>query len=171
MKKTFLIFGVCAAMFACTESPKEGETTNSEQHSHDGEMHEHEAPAEGAMSMEERTMVPAGAQVFFANIENGATLQSPVHIEMGVEGMEVEPAGAANEGFGHHHLIINNTQGYIERGEVVPMNETNIHFGKGQVEYDIELQPGEYALTLQFANGFHESHGEQMSNTIFITVE
>jgi hypothetical protein len=136
------------------------------------ESHEHgEAEDADETTMEQRTMVPEGARVFFVNLEDGATVKSPIHIEMGVEGMEVEPAGAVKEGYGHHHLIINNTQGFIERGEVVPMNETNIHFGKGQMEYDLELEPGEYALALQFANGFHESHGKQMSTTIFITVE
>lgn len=171
MKKTFLIFGMCAAMMACTESPKEEGTTNTEEHSHDGTSHEHAAPAEDeALTMEGRTMTPEDARVFFVNVEDGSTLKSPIHIEMGVEGMEVEPAGAVKEGFGHHHIIVNNTNGYVERGEVVPMNETNIHFGKGQLEYDLELEPGEYILTLQFANGYHESYGEKLSRTINVNV-
>ena len=158
-------------MIACTEAPKEEETTNTEQHSHeDGTSHQHGGEAEDGSSMEDRTVTPEGAHVFFANIEDGATLKSPIHIEMGVEGMEVEPAGAVKEGFGHHHIIINNTHGYVERGDIVPMNETNIHFGKGQTEYDLELEPGEYILTLQFANGFHESFGEGLSRTINVHV-
>ncbi len=169
MKKTFLIFSVCAVMIACTESPKEAETTHTEQHSHDGDTHDHETP-EGAMTMEDRTMVPEGAGVFFVNVEDGATLKSPIHVEMGVEDMEVQPAGEIVAGTGHHHIIINNANGYLERGEVVPMNETNIHFGKGQIEYDLELEPGTYTVTLQFANGYHESYGERLSKTIEINV-
>lgn len=165
MKKAFLIFSVCAAMIACTESPKGEESTNTEQHSH-----EHSAPDKDAMSMENRTMAPKDANVFFVNIEDGSRLKSPIHIEMGVNGMDVQPAGELQAGTGHHHIIINNTNGYLERGEVVPMNETNIHFGKGQTEYDLTLEPGEYILTLQFANGYHESYGETLSRTINVNV-
>ena len=172
MKKTFLIFGMCAAMIACTEAPKEEETTNTEQHSHEGGEHSHETPAVDEMvGMKERTAVPADAIVFFANLEDGATVQSPVHIEMGVEGMVIQPAGEIAEGTGHHHILVNNELGFLERGEVVPMSETSIHFGKGQTEYDLELEPGQYSITLQFGNGFHESFGEQLSKTITITVE
>lgn len=170
MKKTFLIFGVCAAMIACTESPKEEETTSTEQHSHDDASHDHGAPTGDAMTMEQRTMVPEGAEVFFVNLEDGSTVKSPIHIEMGVNGMEVQPAGELKEGTGHHHIIINNTNGYLERGEVVPMNKTNIHFGKGQTEYDLELEPGDYILTLQFGNGYHESYGAMLSSTINVRV-
>ena len=38
-------------------------------------------------------------------------------------------------------------------------------------KYSMELAPGTYTISLQFANGFHESYGEPMSNTITITVE
>jgi hypothetical protein len=54
---------------------------------------------------------------------------------------------------------------------VVGADATHIHFGKGQEETELELEPGEYTLTLQFADGFHRSYGEKMSTTIKITVE
>jgi hypothetical protein len=90
-------------------------------------------------------------------------------VEFGIEGMEVEPAGELNEGKGHHHIIINGDA--IERGSVVPADETNIHFGKGQTSTEMELAPGEYTLTMQFADGAHQSYGEQMAATISVTVE
>ena len=53
----------------------------------------------------------------------------------------------------------------------MPQNETNIHFGAGETETQLDLEPGEYTLTMQFADGFHQSYGEQMSTTIKVTVE
>lgn len=113
--------------------------------------------------------VPEGASVHFANIENGATVSSPVHVEMAVEGMTVKPAGEMEVGTGHHHIIIN--KGHISKGDIVPSDEMNIHYGAGQTETDLELEPGTYTLTMQFANGAHQSYGEQMSATVEIVVE
>ncbi len=108
--------------------------------------------------------------VYFVNINDGDTLTSPFKVEMGVTGMEVEPAGAVNEGKGHHHLIIDGS--WLEVGEVVPADEKNIHYGGGQtITDDITLEPGTHTLTLQFADGFHASYGEEMSKTITVTVE
>ncbi|MFC3881621.1 DUF4399 domain-containing protein [Algoriphagus namhaensis] len=108
--------------------------------------------------------------VYFVNLNDGDTVTSPFKVEMGVNGMEVEPAGKVNEGFGHHHLIIDGS--FIEAGVTVPANETNIHYGKGQkTTDDIVLSPGQHTLTLQFADGVHASYGEAMSKTITITVE
>ncbi len=107
-------------------------------------------------------------EVFFVNISDGDTVTSPVLVQMGVNGIEVEPAGEEKEGYGHHHIIINGT--YLEKGTIVPMNETNIHYGKGQTSDTLELTPGEHTLTLQFADGLHQSYGYKLSNTIKIVV-
>jgi len=108
--------------------------------------------------------------VYFVSPQEGATVSSPFKVEMGVKGMQVEPAGKVNEGFGHHHLIIDGT--FVKEGVTVPANETHIHYGKGQTTTgDISLEPGKHTLTLQFADGVHASYGESMSKTIEITVE
>ena len=107
--------------------------------------------------------------VFFVNLEDGQTVSSPVKVEMGVNGMEIKPAGEIIKGTGHHHIIIDGN--WIKTGDVVPANKTHIHFGKGQTETSIELEPGQHTLTLQFANGAHQSFGEAWSKTITITVE
>ena len=110
-----------------------------------------------------------GQRVYFIQPQDGAELESPVVVEFGVEGMEVEPAGALSKDKGHHHVIINS--GFIPKGEVVPNNETNIHYGGGQLSDTLDLEPGDYTLTMQFADGLHNSYGEQMSSTINITVK
>lgn len=112
---------------------------------------------------------PEEASVFFVNLENGAEYTSPVHVEMGIEGMEVQPAGDLVPNTGHHHIVIN--KGHISKGEVVPADADHIHYGKGQTETDLDLEPGNYSLTLQFANGHHQSYGEALSSTIEITVK
>ncbi len=118
---------------------------------------------------EARLAVPEGAHVLFVNLENGQVVNSPIIVEMGVEGMEVKAAGEITNGTGHHHIIIN--KGHITKGEVVPADEQHIHYGDGRTSTELELEPGNYTLTMQFANGIHESYGEQMSATVEIVVE
>ena len=101
--------------------------------------------------------------------QNGATVPSPVYIEMGVSGMQIEPAGDVHDGFGHHHILINQTS--WPDGSVIPSSDSTIHFGKGQTDASIELTPGEYTVALQFADGVHRSYGQKMSKTITITIE
>ena len=83
--------------------------------------------------------------------------------------MQVEAAGAYNEGFGHHHIIINCT--HIDMDNFIPADEKHIHYGDGQTDTELKLQAGNYCLTLQFADGLHKSYGEKLSNTINIVVE
>ena len=118
---------------------------------------------------QEKTMVAEEPSVFFKSPANGATVPSPVFIEMGVKGMKIEPAGQVNEGFGHHHILIN--QASWPEGQVIPASDSTIHFGKGQTDTSLELEPGEYTISLQFANGVHASYGEDMAASIKITVE
>jgi len=109
------------------------------------------------------------ARVMFLEPKDGAVVTSPVHLKFGVEGMAVRPAGEVVEGTGHHHVIIGPAG--VAKGDVVPADETHIHFGKGQTEADIELPPGEHQLTMQFADGSHTSYGDVLATTITITVE
>ena len=55
-------------------------------------------------------------------------------------------------------------------GDPVPADEQHIHYGKGQTVSEIALSSGEHSLTLQFANGVHQSYGEKMSQTIKVKV-
>jgi len=109
------------------------------------------------------------ASVFFQNLKDGDTLSSPFTVEMGVEGMQVEAAGERKEGFGHHHIIVNCT--HIDEETTIPVDDQHIHYGAGQTETDLELDAGTYCLTLQFANGYHQSYGEELSKTIKVVVK
>ena len=114
--------------------------------------------------------VPAGAKVFFKNVKDGETVKSPLKVEMGVDGMQLDTAGALLAGTGHHHLLIDAGDS-IPAGTVVPKDSTHLHFGKAQSSTDVKLAPGKHVLTLQFADGIHRSYGAQMAATINVTVK
>ncbi len=161
---------IALAMFvACggeTKESNEGEHTADE---HPSGEHPTADSGDEASGIAEMIAAPEGARVFFVNLEDGAVVSSPVKVEMGSEGIKVQPAGEIMEGTGHHHIIIN--EGPTPYGTVVGADDTHIHFGKGQEETELELAPGKYTLTLQFADGFHRSYGDNMSSTISIEVQ
>lgn len=107
--------------------------------------------------------------VDFVEPKEGATVSSPFKVIFAVKGMTVAPAGDMTQNTGHHHLLINAAS--IPEGNVIPFDETHIHFGKGQTETEVALPPGKYKLTLQFANGAHQSYGSKLSKSIEITVK
>ncbi len=154
MRKIVLtVFGVSAMMlFSCTSEKKESQ--------------ESVAEAEPAKVVETVKEKPG---VFFKHPADGATVPSPVYIEMGVKGMEIEPAGVVKEGYGHHHILVNMKS--WPKGEIIPASDSTIHFGKGQTDTSLELEPGEYTLSLQFADGVHSSYGEEMAASITVVVE
>ena len=115
------------------------------------------------------SIAPEGASVFFVNLIDGEIVTSPFKVKMGVEGINVHPAGELIEGTGHHHILIN--EGPTPAGTAVPADDTHIHFGGGQTETDLDLAPGVYTITLQFADGLHRSYGEGMSVSIEVEVE
>ena len=158
MKKTLLLSALGAIAFSCSQ-PAETPAENHEGHDHN---HNHE-------SMAPEEMDEATGRVFFANLENGDTVTHPVYVEFGVEGMEVRPAGEIVEGTGHHHLLIGNA--FLAKGEVVPADENNIHYGGGQVSDTVTLPMGEVRLGMQFANGVHASYGRDMSASIKVFVK
>lgn len=114
--------------------------------------------------------VPAGAKVFFKNLKNGQTVKSPFEVEMGVDGLKLDTAGAVVAGTGHHHLLIDAGDS-IAAGIVVPKDSTHLHFGKAQSSTKLTLSPGMHKLTLQFADGAHRSYGSQLAATISVTVK
>jgi hypothetical protein len=107
--------------------------------------------------------------VFFVEPKDGATVSNPVHVVFGVEGMTISPAGTMTEGTGHHHLLIDGAP--MPKGEVIPMTDKSLHFGKGQTETTLTLPPGDHTLTLQFGDGAHHSYGPEMSQTITVHVQ
>jgi len=111
----------------------------------------------------------AAQSVDFTEPKDGAVVSSPFKVKFAVTGMEVKPAGTMDSNTGHHHLLINGDS--MKVGESIPFDETHLHFGKGQTETEVKLPPGTYKLTMQFANGAHQSYGPGLSKTITVTVK
>ncbi len=109
------------------------------------------------------------SRVFFESPAEGTTVSTTFPVKMGLEGMQIEPAGQVKEGFGHHHILINQTS--WPEGEIIPPSDTTIHFGKGQTETELTLEPGNYVISLQFADGVHASYGPSMAASMNIVVE
>ena len=112
---------------------------------------------------------PENPGVFFITPENNATVNQEFKVVMGVKGMTIRPAGDMTENTGHHHLLIN--QPPITNGITIPNSPEHLHFGKGQMETIVKLTPGKHTLTLQFANGAHQSYGSKMRNSITVNVK
>lgn len=160
MKKQLLIFTSLFSMvfFACGGPTQES-----------GQNNEETADKEEQTTADESAGTGEEPYVFFVNLKDGDEISSPFKVEMGVKGMEIEPAGQVVEGKGHHHLLINDD--FVEAGVIVPADERHIHFGLGQTETELELEPGSYTLSLQFADGVHASFGKKMSASINIVVK
>lgn len=122
-----------------------------------------------ALAMALAAGTAAAQSVDFTEPKNGAVVSSPFKVKFAVTGMEVKPAGSMDSNTGHHHLLINGDS--MKVGESIPFDETHLHFGKGQTETEVTLPPGTYKLTMQFANGAHQSYGPGLSKTITVTVK
>jgi len=107
--------------------------------------------------------------VEFVEPKDGATVGETVNVVMAVHGMNIHKAGELIEGTGHHHIIIDGA--FIPKDEVVPKDATHKHFGKGQTGTILHLTPGDHTLTLQLADGHHQSYGKAMSQTITVHVK
>ena len=83
--------------------------------------------------------------------------------------MKIKPAGQLEAGWDITTLLL--TVISWPHGEIIPMDKTHLHYGKGDTVANVPLSSGPHTLTLQFANGLHMSYGEQFSNTINIYVK
>ena len=105
---------------------------------------------------------------------HGAEVTSPFPVVFGLKGMGVAPAGVDPTVFkqvGHHHLFINNTLTADMAGQVVPADDSHLHFGGGQTETMLSLAPGRYQLQLVLADPYHRIHQPAIASpAISITV-
>lgn len=124
------------------------------------------------------TPAPEDAEVYFVNLEDGATVASPVTVVFGLSGMGVAPSGVEREMTGHHHLLLNRPplgegpEGAEELELGIPADDNHIHFGGGQTQTTLELEPGTHTLQLVMGDLNHIPHDPPVaSDVITITVE
>ena len=119
------------------------------------------------------TPAPEGAEVYIISPEDGATVSSPLTVIFGLKGMGVAPAGIEKGKTGHHHLLINTPM--LEGEDLdfsIPADENHIHFGGGQTETVVELEPGTHTLQLLVGDQNHVPHDPPIhSGVVTITVE
>ena len=99
----------------------------------------------------------ASAEVFIISPKNGEKVSSPIEVIFGLKGMGIAPAGVNFPNSGHHHLLINlNELPDLKSG--IPADANHLHFGKGQTQALIELDPGEHTLQLLLGDWMHVPH-------------
>lgn len=117
-----------------------------------------------------KVAAPAGAAVYFINLKNGDSVTSPVRVLFGLRGVGVAPAGIEKENTGHHHLLIDVAS--LDVNAPLPADDRHRHFGGGQTETSVELQPGTHTLQLLLADHNHIPHHQPvMSERITVTVK
>ncbi|MFZ1110664.1 MAG: DUF4399 domain-containing protein [Rhodomicrobium sp.] len=116
---------------------------------------------------------PADAKVFFVEPKNGAEISGPVKVVMGVEGIQIAPAGTEAPHTGHHHILIDVDPPAGGKAQApLPADGNHIHFGKGQTETTLTLAPGAHTLQLVVGDGKHVPHDPLLaSEKITITVK
>lgn len=160
MRNILLHAFMLTAFLACADSSSE-KAVNDE--------HVHATPAEEAVAIPMEP-IPPGAKVYFKNLKEGDEITSPYTVEMGVDNMQVDTAnGIIKPASGHHHILIGLDS--VAAGTVVPKDATHLHFGNAQTSTQLSLQPGNYKLTLQFADALHRSYGATMTQTVNVKVK
>lgn len=113
---------------------------------------------------------PAGAELYFISPANGDAVTSPVRVQFGLKGMGIAPAGTDAPKTGHHHLLVDVEEMPSFAGPL-PATDNILHFGGGQTETVLELEPGIHSLQLVLGNFLHIPHNPPvMSEQIQIKV-
>ena len=114
---------------------------------------------------------PAGAEVYFIEPQDGATVGSTFTVKFGLSGMGVAPAGTDRDNTGHHHILIDLDE-LPDMTKPLPASDNIVHFGGGQTETELTLPPGEHTLQLLLGNHLHIPHDKPViSEKITITVK
>jgi hypothetical protein len=116
---------------------------------------------------------PEGPRVFFVQPADGATVQSPVHLEFSTENFQISPVpqGTVTEtrpALGHHHVGVDTD--CLPTGTEIPRAAPWVHFGDGKNVIDMQLPPGQHRLTLQVGDDLHRTiEGLCSSITVNVT--
>jgi Domain of unknown function (DUF4399) len=99
------------------------------------------------------------SEAYFTNLQDGATIETPFRATFGLAGgwglaPIAKPLGGKT---GHHHLLLD-TELPLDFENPLPFSSKYIHFGKGQMETVLTLEPGTYSLRLLLANSKHVLH-------------
>ena len=104
-----------------------------------------------------------GIELFFKSPQDGLIIENQkFKVEFGTKNINISPAGVIVEQTnnclvsGHHHLIINDAYDVRNfENQPIPYDTNILHFGGGQKEAELTLQPGKYSLQLVIGNYQH----------------
>jgi hypothetical protein len=102
------------------------------------------------------TPSPQGAEVYFIDLKDGATVPAKVKLFFGLRNMGVAPAGSDRANSGHHHLLVDTPLPPLNKP--IPNDFNHLHFGAGQTEAEITLKPGQHTLQLLLGDKDHIPH-------------
>lgn len=122
-----------------------------------------------AAAQMERTPAPEGANVYIITPSQGERVTSPVTVRFGAQNVGVAPSGVDHAKTGHHHLLVDTDMPKLS--QPIPSDDNHIHFGGGQTQTRIELEPGEHTLQLLMGDARHVPHDPPVaSEPVTITV-
>ncbi|RMD78138.1 MAG: DUF4399 domain-containing protein [Gammaproteobacteria bacterium] len=113
-------------------------------------------PSMGAVAATEEAPTPAreGARVYIISPADGETVPRTFTVKFGLQGMGVAPAGVDRPFTGHHHLLVDGELPALDR----PLGQAVRHFGGGQTEATLTLEPGRHTLRLILGDHRHRPH-------------
>ncbi len=109
---------------------------------------------------------PPTASVSFASPADGDHVAGTVALTMAAEGITIEAAGDVHDGAGHFHVIAD--RGCLAAGDSIIKDADHVHFGGGQSEGMIYLEPGVHELCLQVGDGVHVASA--LTDTVTVDV-
>lgn len=112
-----------------------------------------------------------GAKVYIISPANGETVGKTFSVKFGLQGMGIAPAGIKFDNTGHHHLLVDVAE-LPDLNKPLPATDNILHFGKGQTETTLTLEPGTHTLQLVLGDYLHIPHDKPViSRKVRVTVK
>jgi uncharacterized protein DUF4399 len=112
------------------------------------------------------SMSPEGASVYIISPKDGDTVGQTFSVQFGLSGMGIAPAGTEKANTGHHHLLIDGKMPDMN----APLGSNVKHFGGGQTESEITLEPGQHTLQLVLGDYKHVPHNPPITSEVITVV-
>ncbi len=103
------------------------------------------------------SMQAPAASAYIISPADGEVVGQTFTVKFGLQGMGVAPAGVVREGTGHHHLLIDVDE-LPPLNKSLPSSDQVRHFGGGQTETTLTLEPGKHTLQLILGDHLHVPH-------------
>jgi hypothetical protein len=122
------------------------------------------------LAVQAQTEAPPDTKAYIISPQNGERVKSPFTVRFGLRGMGVTHAGDTAKNMGHHHLLVDVTEPPDPK-EPIPTGRKHLHFGTGQTETELNLEPGKHTLQLVLGDAEHKQFRPNvMSDKVSVTV-